>query len=138
MAEHPCRVLVVDDNRDSADSISELFKLVGYCVRTCYDGETALGLAAEFEPDVCILDLGLPRMDGYALAEAIRALRDDAAPLLIALTGYALAQDVARARAARFDHHIAKPPVYDELLDLIASFCEGRLPLNRRVVVSTG
>lgn len=137
MAEDPCRVLVVDDNRDSADSISELFKLVGYCVRTCYDGETAVGVAAEFEPDVCILDVGLPRMDGCALAEAIRALRDTA-PLIIALTGYALPHDVARARAARFDHHIAKPPVYDELLDLIAGFCERRLPSNRRVVVSMG
>ncbi|CAN5892386.1 hypothetical protein BH11MYX2_BH11MYX2_24380 [soil metagenome] len=102
------RVLIVDDNRDAADLLTEALDCLGYDARTAYDGPSALEVAAEFEPQVALLDIGLPVMDGYELA---RRMREQIAGgmHLIALTGYGSASDRQRSAAAGFDVHLVKP-----------------------------
>jgi signal transduction histidine kinase len=114
----PRRILVVDDNRDSALTLSQLLRRRGHEVITAYDGPGALIAAQDFKPDVFLLDLGLPGIDGYELA---RRLRSDgfAAALLIAISGYAQASDQKESRAAGFDRHFAKPMEFGELLAAI-------------------
>jgi len=109
------RVLVVDDNVDSADSLSELLQTCGHEVDVCYRGEHALARARQFGPDTVLCDIGLPGMDGYDVA---RAMRDDPAlraMRLIALTGYASPEDREKAFAAGFDKHLVKPPSLEQL-----------------------
>jgi signal transduction histidine kinase/CheY-like chemotaxis protein len=113
------RVLVVDDNVDAAESMRMLLEHAGHSVAVTHDGRAALTLAAEFAPDVCVLDIGLPSMDGYKLAQALRDTLTGQGMLLIALTGYGQAQDRARSKAAGFDHHLVKPVAPDALLGLI-------------------
>ncbi len=103
------RILVVDDNRDSADSMSLLLALKGHAVRTAYDGTSGLALAREFRPDVVLLDIGLPGLDGYQVAECIRAEACSPRPALVASTGWGHAEDKRRAQAAGFDLHLTKP-----------------------------
>lgn len=100
------RVLVVDDNRDGADTLSVLLRLWGFEVRAIYTGAGALEVARGFRPDCMLMDIGLPDLDGYQLAEHVR--QDDLlkGATLIAITAYS---DEARARAAGFDHHLLKP-----------------------------
>ena len=112
------RVLVVDDNRDSALSLSQLLSRRGHEVRTAYDGPGALKAAQDFKPDVFLLDLGLPGIDGYELARRLRA-DGFADALLIAISGYAQASDQEASRAAGFDRHFAKPMEFAELLAAI-------------------
>jgi signal transduction histidine kinase len=114
----PRRILVVDDNRDTALTLSQLLNRRGHEVRTAYDGPGALKAAQDFKPDVFLLDLGLPGIDGYELA---RRLRSDgfADALLIAISGYAQASDQKESRAAGFDRHFAKPMEFGELLAAI-------------------
>ncbi|HVF60508.1 MAG TPA: GAF domain-containing protein [Thermoanaerobaculia bacterium] len=117
VAQGPDRVLVVDDNVDAADGLAELLRTVGFEVRVAYDGPRALAVSQEFRPDVALLDIGLPLMDGYELA---RELREQAAgrPLrLIAVTGYGQESDRARSRAAGFDSHQVKPIGMETLID---------------------
>lgn len=114
------RVLVVDDNRDSADSMTMLLRLRGHEVRTVYDGETALTAAAEFRPEVVLLDIGLPRLDGYEVARRLRAAPGGGAVLLAAMTGYGTDDDKHRARQAGFDRHMTKPVDPDALHRLLA------------------
>jgi CheY-like chemotaxis protein len=102
-------VLVVDDNPDAAESLAELLRLSGYEVRTAGDGASALRVAAAFLPEYCLLDVGLPGMDGYELAAAMRALPEAAHAMLVAVTGYGRDEDVRQALAAGFDHHMVKP-----------------------------
>ncbi|MFL6214182.1 MAG: PAS domain S-box protein [Blastocatellia bacterium] len=121
LAAAPCRILVVDDNVDSAESIALLLELNGHQVRMAHDGPTALEVAGSFRPEVIVLDIGLPGMDGYEVA---RRLRNDSAireALLIALTGYGQDEDRQQSLAAGFDHHLVKPIDTDTLQDLIAS-----------------
>jgi PAS domain S-box-containing protein len=103
------RVLLVDDNHDAADMLAELLRLAGHDVRVAYDGPAALGEAAAFAPDVALLDIGLPVMDGYELARRLRA--DLVAPpkRLVALTGYGQDHDRDRSHAAGFHDHMVKP-----------------------------
>ncbi len=108
------RVLIVDDNRDAAMLVAELLRDVGHEVSVAHDGPEALSLARERAPDVAILDLGLPVMDGFELADRLRDL--PAPPRLIALTGYGQKGDRARTRAAGFDAHLVKPISSDVLL----------------------
>jgi PAS domain S-box-containing protein len=101
------RILVVDDNTDAAELMAELFQRSGHHTAIAHDGPSALEIAAAFGPEVAILDIGLPVMDGYELA---RRLRDQLGPIhLIALTGYGQSTDRARAMAAGFDVHLVKP-----------------------------
>lgn len=111
----PRRVLVADDNRDAADSIAALLQLEGYEVEVAYDGEAALDAAHRFHPDVAVLDIGMPRMDGHAVARALRADTATPRPLLVAATGWGQDQDVRRSQEAGFDHHLTKPVAIDTL-----------------------
>jgi len=103
------RVLVVDDNRDSAASLAALVELLGHRVETAADGIEALEVAERFRPDAILLDLGLPRLDGYAAARRIRSAPWGADMLLIAQTGWGQQADRALASEAGFDHHLVKP-----------------------------
>jgi PAS domain S-box-containing protein len=103
------RVLIVDDKRDAADSLALLLGLNGHETRTAYSGQSALLAAATFRPDAALLDIGMPDMDGYALAQALRAEPWAAALCLAALTGWGQDHDKQRARAAGFDRHFTKP-----------------------------
>jgi signal transduction histidine kinase/ActR/RegA family two-component response regulator len=103
------RVLVVDDNADAAESIAVLMGIEGHEVKTVTDAMQALACLDVFAPQVAIIDIGLPGMNGYELAAGIRASRLRSRPLLIALTGYGQAEDFDRSRDAGFDHHFVKP-----------------------------
>jgi PAS domain S-box-containing protein len=103
------RILVVDDNQDAADTCAALLKLSGHHVQTAYTGRSALDLAASFRPHAMLLDIGLPDLDGYALAKRIRATTWGRRTLLIAVTGWGQNEDRRRAQEAGFDHHLAKP-----------------------------
>lgn len=112
----PRRILVVDDNRDAADIIAEFLTLYGHEARPVYDGEEALRLASSFAPDVVFLDLGMPGLDGYAVAAKMRSTPAFDKTRVIALTAWS--DDVARARvkAAGFDSHLIKPASIDTIL----------------------
>ena len=109
--------MLVDDNQDALESMCVLLELSGHEVRTAVDPMAALALAANFKPDIAILDIGLPGMDGYDLAGRLRA--GGLACRLFALTGYGLAEDRARSRAAGFEHHLVKPVDPGALLDAL-------------------
>ena len=114
------RVLLVDDSVDAAEALSMLLETLGHEVRTMHDGTSALAIVDEFRPEAVILDIGLPGMDGFALARELRKLPSAHDVLLIALTGYGGDEDRLRARAAGFDHHLVKPVSFADLEDLIA------------------
>jgi PAS domain S-box-containing protein len=103
------RVLVVDDNRDAADTCAALLELSGHHVQTAYTGREALELAESFRPHAVLLDIGLPDLNGYAVAKRIREARWGRRTLLVAVTGWGQSQDKRRAEEAGFDHHLAKP-----------------------------
>src|SRR5262249_60494638 len=98
-----CRILVVDDNRDSAESLMMLCKLNGHEVHTAYDGFAAVEAAAKFHPDVILLDIGLPGLNGYEAARQIRSQFRDNDLMLVALTGWGSEEDRRRAKEAGFD-----------------------------------
>jgi two-component system, OmpR family, response regulator len=114
------RVLLVDDSVDAAEALSMLLETLGHEVRTMHDGTSALAIVDEFRPEAVILDIGLPGMDGFALARELRKRPSAHDVLLIALTGYGGDEDRLRARAAGFDHHLVKPVSFADLEDLIA------------------
>jgi PAS domain S-box-containing protein len=109
------RILVVDDNTDSARSMAVLQTRRGHLTRTAFDGADALAVAAEFLPEVVLLDIGLPGMDGYEVARHLRKMPALAGVLLIAMTGYASPEDRRVAKEAGFDEHLAKPVDLDTL-----------------------
>jgi CheY-like chemotaxis protein len=103
------RVLVVDDNHDAADTLADLVEVFGHEVAVAYDGPSAVEKACAMAPDVVFCDIGLPGMDGYDVARALRA-RLPPRTRLVAVTGYARPEDVLQAKEAGFDAHVAKPP----------------------------
>jgi signal transduction histidine kinase/ActR/RegA family two-component response regulator len=115
------RVLVVDDNVDAAQMLHELLAQLGHEAAVAHDGAAALLVAGAFQPDVAVLDIGLPAMDGYELARRLRAQRGASALRLIAVTGYGQDADRMRAQAAGFDHHLIKPIAADALVALLAA-----------------
>ena len=115
------KVLVVDDNRDAADSCGALLELSGHEVQTAYSAHDGYLLAEAFRPDVLLLDIGLPDVDGYALARRIRAMYWGRDLRLVALTGWGQEADKSRARQAGFDHHLTKPVTYQQLDGLLRS-----------------
>jgi DNA-binding response OmpR family regulator len=110
------RVLIVDDNRDAADTLGALLVFMGYDVRVVYDSEMGLDEAAWFEPEVAIWDIALPGVDGYEAARRLREGADGRKTLLIALTAHGTAEDVKAAHAAGFDRHLTKPVEVGSLL----------------------
>lgn len=114
------RVLVVEDSHDSADSLRLLLEVAGYEVRLAATGRAGVELAATWRPELVICDIGLPEMDGYAVARALRQDPATAGAALIAVTGYGRDEDIALARAAGFDEHLCKPADPDALLALLA------------------
>lgn len=110
------RILIVDDNRDSAATLSSLLEMMGYETRIAHDAETAMALAEEIRPDVAILDLRMPRVDGYAVARMIRDRPWGRRLLLYALTGLGEPADRKRTRDAGFDAHFVKPVLVEELI----------------------
>jgi PAS domain S-box-containing protein len=122
----PSRVLVVDDNVDAARLLADALTELGYETRVAFDGPHALGEAASFAPEVALLDLGLPLMDGYEVARQLTALAPGAPPLLIALTGYGQGSDHERSAAAGFTRHVVKPVDVAELGTLVEQLLRER------------
>ena len=104
-----CRVLVADDLRDSADSLGLLIELMGHAVEIAYDGEAALRTAERFRPDIVLLDLGMPKLDGFEVSRRIRATPWGASMRLVAQSGWGQDEDRRRSAEAGFDHHLVKP-----------------------------
>ena len=113
------RILVVDDNEDALEMLAELLRAAGHQVREARDGPGALSAARQFLPEVAILDIGLPAMDGYEVASRMRAQMNGTCPLLVALSGYGQETDRARSAAAGFALHLVKPLETAELLAAI-------------------
>ncbi len=122
------RVLIVDDNRDVANSTAVLLRSAGCNVDLAYDGEEAIRVVNALRPDVVLLDLGLPKMDGYQVAEQIRAGRGSGRSLIIALSGYGQDEHRLRSKRAGFDYHIVKPIEPTALTGLLASLWSCRKP----------
>jgi signal transduction histidine kinase/ActR/RegA family two-component response regulator len=116
------RILVVDDNEDAADTLAMLLEASGHQVLVEHASGRALARAAEARPQVCLLDLGLPDMDGAELARQLRARPETARALLVAVTGYGQESDRARTREAGFDHHLVKPIDLDRLQAVLADY----------------
>ncbi|MEO8154885.1 MAG: response regulator [Rhizobacter sp.] len=121
-----CRVLVVDDNRDAAQSVASFLELGGHEVRTANDGGEALVAADLFSPDVVVLDIGLPVLDGYEVAVRLRQAPATRSALLLALTGYGQREDRLSAESAGFDHHFVKPSDPVALLSCIEKWSRSR------------
>ena len=121
----PCKILIVEDNRDARDMLRDILEMAGHEVLDAPDGSTALKLAIEARPDVAIVDIGLPDITGYEVARRIRAaLADDVT--IVALTGYGQAKDIQHALEAGFDVHLVKPAALDRLDEAI-----GRVHIRR-------
>jgi len=115
------RVLVVDDNRDCADALSMLVRLFGHDVRTAYDGPQALALAEAFQPDVALLDLGLPGTSGYEVGKRIRAIPGLERVRLVAVSGFGTERDFRRTQESGFDRHLIKPAAPHTIKELLGS-----------------
>jgi CheY-like chemotaxis protein len=122
----PRHILIVEDNVDAAESLKELLELGGHRVEMAHTGPEGIRRARAARPEVVLCDLGLPEIDGYGVARALRADPDLAAVRLVALSGYALQDDVERARQAGFDHHLAKPPDLEALERLLRELPGGQ------------
>ena len=114
------KVLVVDDNVDAAQMLATLLEMNGYEVDVAYDGRGALASVVQAPPDVALLDIGLPDIDGHELARRLRAIPETTQAVLVALTGYGQEEDRRNAYQAGFDHHMAKPADLAKLLELLA------------------
>jgi CheY-like chemotaxis protein len=113
------RLLVVDDNRDFADTLGALFETMGHDVRIAYNGMDALAAAADYRPDAVFLDIGLPGRNGYEVARILRSSPELASVTLVAFTGYGRTEDRRRVREAGFDYHLVKPAEAAELAKIV-------------------
>lgn len=114
-APRKSRILVVDDNVDGADSLAVLLRLGGHEVSLAHDGPAALDMAHAFKPEVILLDIGLPGMDGFEVAKRLRTREANQETVIVAVTGYGRDEDRNRSREAGFDHHLVKPVSFDAL-----------------------
>lgn len=114
------RILIVDDNRDSADSLGVLLRIIGNEIRTAEDGAKGVKLAGEFRPDVVLMDIGLPKLNGYEACQSIREQEWGIRMVLIAVTGWGQDEDRRRSHEAGFDHHMVKPVDPHALMKLLA------------------
>jgi two-component system CheB/CheR fusion protein len=114
------RVVVIEDNRDAADSLRMLLEILGNEVRVAYTGPEGVRTVTDWRPDAVISDIGLPGLDGYGVARELRRNPTAAKTLLIGLSGYGSDEDVRRARDAGFDHYLVKPAAPETLQRLLA------------------
>lgn len=114
------RLLVVDDNVDAAESLAMLVQASGHDVRTAHDGPAALETAHDYRPDVVLLDIGLPKMDGYEVAKKMRQQPFLTNVVLVAMTGYGQESDRQRSQEAGFDHHLVKPANFKKVQEILA------------------
>ena len=115
------KVLVVDDNRDAAETLGKILEIAGHEVLIAHDGEEALAKAGKHRPEVVLLDIGLPKMDGYEVARRLRLDLGNEGLLLIAVTGYGNLEDRERGKLSGFDYHLVKPIDLQQLQRLLAS-----------------
>jgi CheY-like chemotaxis protein/two-component sensor histidine kinase len=113
------RVLIADDNQDSAESLAMLLRMEGHEVLVVHDGPEALAAVAAFEPELALLDIGMPGLNGYEVAKKIREAAPTSPIMLIAVTGWGQHSDKARARASGFDHHFTKPVEPERIMELL-------------------
>lgn len=118
------RILVVDDNKAAADMLATVTRMLGHELRTAYDGEQATEVAAEFRPDVILMDIGMPKMDGCEAARYIRARDWGKEIVLVALTGWGQEEDRQRTQDAGFDHHLVKPAEPATLKEIFAEIAK--------------
>ena len=116
------RILIVDDNKDGASTLSMMLKILGNDTRTSYDGEDAVKAAIEFQPNVILLDIGLPKLNGYEVCRRIREQKNGHKILIIAQTGWGQDEDRQRTQDAGFDHHLVKPVDIAVLSKILAGF----------------
>jgi CheY-like chemotaxis protein len=119
IATRGCRILLVDDNEDAVAMLAEILRAAGHDVRTAADGPAALEVAKEFRPELAVLDIGLPAMDGYELGARLLLQLGPPAPVLFALSGYGQESDRAKSEAAGFALHLVKPLDAASLLSAI-------------------
>jgi CheY-like chemotaxis protein len=124
----PARILIVDDNEDAANALAMLLQLEGHEVRTAPHGDAALAMLEAYVPELALLDIGLPGMDGYQLARALRAHPRSRHTRLVALTGYGLENDRRQAMEAGFDQHLIKPVDLELLLRTLHQLLQQTLP----------
>jgi CheY-like chemotaxis protein len=115
----PERILVVDDNRDAADSLARLIQSFGHDVRAVYDGFTALDETANFQPDMALVDIGMPGIDGYETVRQLRERRGNVHLIVVAVTAWSRDEDKQRAYESGFDLHIPKPMTIETLKELL-------------------
>jgi signal transduction histidine kinase len=121
------QIVVADDNADAAETLAQLLEAMGHHVRTASDGAAAVRLVLQHRPQLAILDIGMPEMDGLEACKQIVAAAGAARPMLVALTGWGQSQDIARSEKAGFDRHLVKPVDGQQLQQLLAD-CAGREP----------
>jgi CheY-like chemotaxis protein/two-component sensor histidine kinase len=136
--ENALRILVVDDNQDSACSMTLLLELQGHQVHVAHAGQAALQIASQCNPEVILLDIGMPGMNGYEVAKHLRSQPAFSDTLLIAVTGYGRASDVKQTESAGFDHHLVKPIDYDKLQSLLEARSSRRAGSTDAVVSLDG
>jgi CheY-like chemotaxis protein len=120
-ASAPARILVVDDLAASAETLMTLLEMEGFVVKVASEGMAALKIAEDFRPDVVLLDIGLPGMNGFEVAHRLRMQPESREALLIALTGYGEAESRTRSVQAGFDFHMVKPADVNLLLSMLAN-----------------
>jgi CheY-like chemotaxis protein len=119
-AAQPRRILAVDDNKDAVDTLAMMLRIMGHDLQTAYDGMEAVDVAAHFKPEIVLLDIGLPRLNGYEVCRRIRELPDGRNAFIVAITGWGQEEDRRRSREAGFDHHLVKPVDPQALEQLLA------------------
>jgi CheY-like chemotaxis protein len=118
------RLLIVDDNRDSADTFAVLLQHQGFDVRVAYEGQQAIEAARSFQPDVFIVDLVMPVLDGFQLAKRLRAMPEFEHSVFVALSGYSDQPHFDEASKAQFDEYLVKPPEMSLLLAILSEVTE--------------
>jgi CheY-like chemotaxis protein len=121
------RVLIVDDNADSAETLATLLQIGGNETRTAHDGLAAVAAAEAFRPEVALLDIGLPGLNGWDTARRIREQPWGKTMILVALTGWGQEEDRRKSKDAGFDHHLVKPVDIDALMQMLASLPGGQI-----------
>ena len=116
----PRRVLVVDDNADAARTLDALLRSLGHETRVAYGGAEALSMAVEFRPDIVLLDIGMPDVDGYEVARQLRNLENQPAFRIVAITGWGQEPDRQKSKEAGFDVHLVKPVDANELMQILS------------------